>query len=86
MFAKPPTCKTKKGLLMDLTQYADENKRAPKKWADCLPGDVVTQVVEATVSTSTIVDWLISEGYAGATQKKVSDMRKAGERNGQQIT
>lgn len=52
-------------------------------WADELPDDVKAAIVATNHSVDTIVEWLLAEGYEGATYSKVDVWRRKHRRRGQ---
>lgn len=62
---------------MSLDEFVEQRTSLRKKaWADDLP-QVVQDIIRTTPhSTADVVDWLLSEGFDGATYSKVDVWRR----------
>ena len=63
-----------------LDEFAAQNPRKSgyRSWMETLPADVLKQIDEAgDISSSQVVAWLKSLGYAEATHSKVDHWRRS---------
>ena len=51
--------------------------RAPRRWADTLPAEVVAEIKASTASGANVLLWLDSIGIEGGTSNKIADLLRA---------